>query len=105
MLISALGLIVMMSLAWAMSSHKEKIQWRVVAGGLGIQLLLGLLILKTDLGQWFFVGAREFVAKLISFSDKGAEFVFGEDFQDHFYAFSVVPTIIFVSALMSLLFH
>lgn len=95
----------MLGVAWLLSNNKKKINLRVIVGGLSLQLVLALIILWTPQGQAFFELARSFFAKLISFSDSGALFVFGEDFRDHFYAFSITATIIFVSSLMSVLFY
>ena len=62
-------------------------------------------MLETEGGQWFFEQARAVVTKIIQFSDTGAEFVFGANFKEHFFAFSVLPTIVFMSSMMSVLFY
>ena len=103
--ISILGLFVMMIIAWTISSDKKRMNFRLIFSGVAIQFIFALLILKTAPGETLFRGARVTVAKIISFSDAGAQFVFGPAFRDHFFAFSVLPTIIFVSAVMALLFH
>lgn len=103
--ISGVGLFVMMGLAWAMSSHRTRINWRVTAGGVLLQIGLALLVLRTGQGRALFQSLGELFAHLLSYSDKGAELVFGRDFRQHFVAFSVLPTIIFFSALMSVLYH
>ena len=103
--ISVLGLIVMMLIAWSISSDRKRMNFRLIFSGVTIQFIFALLILKTAPGEMLFRGARVTVAKIIGFSDAGAEFVFGPAFKDHFFAFSVLPTIIFVSAVMALLFH
>ena len=104
-LISFIGLIVMMILAWAISSDKKRMNFRLILSGVVIQFIFAILILWTRPGKLVFEGARFTVAKIIGFSDVGAEFVFGPSFKDHFFAFSVLPTIIFVSAVMAILFH
>ncbi|MCK5853261.1 NupC/NupG family nucleoside CNT transporter, partial [bacterium] len=103
--ISVLGLIVMMLIAWSISSDRKRMNFRLIFSGVTIQFIFALLILKTAPGEMLFRGARVTVAKIIGFSDAGAQFVFGPAFKDHFFAFSVLPTIIFVSAVMALLFH
>ncbi len=103
--ISILGLIVMMLIAWSISSDRKRMNFRLIFSGVTIQFIFALLILKTAPGEMMFRGARVTVAKIIGFSDAGAQFVFGPAFKDHFFAFSVLPTIIFVSAVMALLFH
>jgi len=102
---SFIGIFVLIFIAWCFSSHKKKIPVRIILTGLGLQFILGVLLLWTTPGAWFFQGANAFVAKVISFSDAGAQMVFGNDFRDHFFAFSVLPTIIFVSSMMACLFY
>ena len=103
--VSFLGLIVMIFFAWLLSSDKKKMNFRLIFSGVLIQFIFAVLILWTAPGKKVFEGARVVVAKVISFSDEGALFVFGPNFKDHFFAFSVLPTIIFVSAVMAVLFH
>jgi concentrative nucleoside transporter, CNT family len=95
----------MMLLAWGLSLNRRRMDWRLIFSGIGLQFLFALLILRTTPGRWVFQAARIGVARVMSFSDEGAEFIFGEGFREHFFAFSVLPTIIFVSAIMALLFH
>ena len=103
--ISFLGLIVLVFICWLLSSHKKNVNFRLVISGVLLQFVFGLLVLKTTPGRYFFAGANEFVTKVLSFSDAGAKMIFGENFQEHFFAFSVLPTIIFVSAFFSVLFY
>jgi CNT family concentrative nucleoside transporter len=104
--ISLLGLFVMLFLAWCMSAHKTKISLRVVLGGLGIQLLFAVLVLKTDAGRNFFQSVGDVFTVLLDYVDAGAGFVFGANtFKEHYFAFKVLPTIVFFSALMSLLYY
>ncbi|MES2769913.1 MAG: nucleoside transporter C-terminal domain-containing protein [Bdellovibrionota bacterium] len=104
-LISFVGLIFLIFVAWAMSADKKNINKRTILAGVFIQFVLGVLILKTAAGVYFFAAANEFVSKILSFSDQGAAMIFGEGFREHYFAFSVLPTIIFMSALMSVLFY
>lgn len=104
-LISLFGLVVMMGIAFAFSTDKRRISLRVIVGGLVLQFVFALLILKTGGGRLFFEQAKEVVNTVISLSDKGALFLFGENFKDHFFAFKVLPTIIFVSSISYLLFY
>lgn len=103
--ISFVGLFAMIGIAWLFSNNKKKINLRVIVGGLGLQFALGLFILKTDVGMAFFEAAKTGVTAIIGLSDQGAQFIFGEKFRDHFFAFSVLPTIIFVSSASYVLFH
>lgn len=104
-LISFVGLFVLLFLCFLLSDNKKRINYRLVASGVGLQLLFGVLVLWTTPGKYFFAAATEVVTKILSFSDAGAQMIFGENFRDHFFAFSVLPTIIFVSSLMSVLFY
>lgn len=102
---SFLGLLVMMLLAWLLSANRSKMNARLIISGVVLQLFFAVIILMTAPGKAFFEAARVVVAQILSFSDEGALFVFGESFRDHLVAFSVLSTIIFVSALTAVLFH
>jgi CNT family concentrative nucleoside transporter len=103
--ISFCGLFVMIGLAWLMSSHKRKFPWRVVIGGLALQLTFAFLILKTSPGRRFFDGVDGVFNKLMDCVDAGSSFVFGEGFQEHYFAFRVLPSIIFFAAFMQVLYY
>ena len=104
-LISLCGLLVMIALAFAMSADRRKVDRRLVAAGVGLQFLLALLVLKTGPGQVLFGYIGTFFTALLNYVDAGSSFVFGEAFGEHFFAFKVLPTIIFFSALMGVLYH
>ncbi len=103
--ISFLGLFIMMGIAWLLSNNRKKMDWRVIIGGVVLQFLLALAIIRTDLGNTFFVWSKDFITTIIEMSDAGAVFLFGESFKDHFFAFKVLPTIIFASTLSYILFY
>jgi CNT family concentrative nucleoside transporter len=104
-LVSLLGLLVMIGLAWLMSSHKRRMPMRVVLGGLGLQFAFAVLILKTEPGQRVFAAIGDFFRRLLDFVDAGSSFVFGPEFQNFYFAFKVLPTIIFFSSLMSVFYY
>ncbi|QDS98674.1 NupC/NupG family nucleoside CNT transporter [Adhaeretor mobilis] len=116
-LISLLGLFVMIGLAWLMSSHKRKIPWRIVFGGLGLQLAFALLILRTDTGQALFKWLGNFFSAVVNTTDVGSAFLFNIYPQPgdaalpptytlwRSFAFGVLPTIVFFSSLMAILYH
>jgi CNT family concentrative nucleoside transporter len=103
--ISLLGLFVMIGLAWLMSSHKRKINLRIVGAGLLLQFVLALLILKTVPGRYVFRRIGDFFNAVMNSVDAGSSMVFGENFSDFYFAFKVLPTIIFFSSLMAVLYH
>ncbi len=114
---SLLGLVVMILIAWAMSSNRRRFPWRVVIGGLLLQFLLGMAVLRTVPGQWFFAEANRAVEGFQFFVGQGSGFVFGlfPDANQHVagdrmflvksFAFGVLPTVIVFSSLMSILYH
>lgn len=104
-LISLLGLGLMVFLAWLLSENRRRLNVRLIVSGMLLQFGMGMLLLWTAPGQRMFEAARLAVARVLDFSNAGAEFVFGSTFRDHFVAFSVLPTIIFVSSLTAVLFH
>lgn len=103
-LVSLVGLFLMVALAWLMSSHRRRVPWRLVASGILLQVTLAILVLKTHPGRVTFDKIGEVFSALLSFSNRGAEFVF-PGFPDSHFAFRVLPTIIFVSTLMSVLYY
>ena len=115
-LISFFGLFVMIALAWLMSSHKRKIPWRVVIGGLALQFAFALLILN-PYGKAAFQTVGNFFQAVIDCTDQGAAFLFDiypRETDDALppqytlwrsFAFGVLPTIVFFSSLMAVLYH
>ncbi|MHC4591109.1 MAG: NupC/NupG family nucleoside CNT transporter [Planctomycetota bacterium] len=108
-LVSFGGLLVMLGIAYAMSENRRAISLRVVVWGLGLQLALALLLLRTKLGSWVYAGVEWAFKHLISFSDTGASFLFGKLTTDPSFgavlAFQALPIIIFVSSLSAILYH
>ncbi len=110
-----IGIILILSIAFLLSNNRKAINYRLVVSGLAIQLGLAVFILKIPIGKEIFGWLAKFVNKLLSFSDRGAEFVFGplantillqKTFgQDIIFFFKIVPTIIFVAVLVSIAYH
>ena len=96
--ISALGLVVFVGIAYLFSNNRKGVRWRTVLWGLGLQAALAVIVIRTPWGFAAFSFLGNLAKKFLDFSDAGASFVFGEKFTDHFFAFKVLPTIIFVSA-------
>ncbi|HUK11878.1 MAG TPA: NupC/NupG family nucleoside CNT transporter [Thermoanaerobaculaceae bacterium] len=103
--ISALGLVVFIGLAYLFSVNRRAVRWRTVAWGLGLQVLLAVIVIRTAWGFAAFDFLGGLARKFLDFSDAGASFVFGEKFTDHYFAFKVLPTIIFVSAITTVLYY
>lgn len=99
------GLAAFLLAAVAMSRAPRRISPRTIFAGLGLQLLLAVLVLKTTIGQAIFAGIGRGFRGLLSVVDVGCEFVFGPGFEDHFFAFKVLPSIVFFSSLMAILYH
>jgi CNT family concentrative nucleoside transporter len=128
-LIGILGILTMIGIIFLLSSNKRAIKFRVIAWGLGLQFLFAVIVLKTGPGKWLFLRINDIVITVMNCAQEGAAFIFGnlvnmlvpvgqsgsdgfKQFQDLFanngsaiFAFSVLPTIIFFSALMGLLYH
>ena len=114
-----LGIVLMVAGAWYARERRpgQRFPVRVVIGGLALQLIFGLLILKTSIGEPIFAAVNDAFISLMSYSDEGAGFLFGDltakpggdatwwQQSGAFVGFSVLPTIIFFSALMSVLYH
>ncbi|GAB1542333.1 NupC/NupG family nucleoside CNT transporter [Scytonema sp. NUACC21] len=103
--ISALGLLVFMGVSYALSVNRRAVRWKTVAWGLALEFVFALLILKTPSGLTAFKSLGDVVSSFLAFSDVGAKFVFGDSYKDHLFAFQVLPTIIFFSAFISVLYH
>ena len=106
-----LGILALLGIAFAMSNNRRKLNWRLIFWGLTLQLLFALFILKTPIGQPFFGAVDLVVKKLLSFSDAGSDFLF-KSFGTGIvespllnFAFRVLPTIIFFSSLMAILYY
>lgn len=130
---SFVGIFVFLGLCWVVSENRRRIDWRPVLWGVGLQFLLGLIILSPIVSEFFYTVVDGGVRKLLSFSEDGATFVFGSieahdvlvgppavlaaGGGDHrviigsvspalkTFAFWILPTIIFFSSLMSVLYH
>ena len=109
--IGILGIIAILGIAYLMSNNKKNIDLRVVIWGLGLQVLFGIFILVTPFGKPIFSWFDKLIKKLLSFSNDGSEFLFASFIDGKMhpavinFAFSVLPTVIFFSALMAVLYH
>jgi CNT family concentrative nucleoside transporter len=116
-LISFVGIFAFIAIAWGLSTDRKRFPWRVVTGGLLLQFSLAIFMLKTSVGQWLFQQVNQVVSKLMSFVEAGSGFLFTiRESVDGAapvpntsllttFAFGVLPTIIFFSTLMAVLYH
>ncbi|MBU1078348.1 MAG: NupC/NupG family nucleoside CNT transporter [Spirochaetes bacterium] len=106
---SLAGLLILLIICFLLSEKRKSIKIRTILWGIGLQVLLAIIILKTSIGFMIFHGADKVFSTLIKFSDKGASFVFGSLVSDRtigaLIAFRVLPIIIYVSALMGVLYY
>ncbi|MFQ5776838.1 MAG: NupC/NupG family nucleoside CNT transporter [Terriglobia bacterium] len=110
-LIGFLGLFVMVGIAVAISTNRRAIRLRTVFWGLGLQFTFALLVLKTSIGRQVIQVVAGGVDRMLRLSEAGSEFLFGAlgaqpSPNDPFYfAFQVLPTIIFIAALFAILYY
>jgi concentrative nucleoside transporter, CNT family len=105
-----LGLLSMLGLAYAFSTNRRAIRMKTVAWGLGLQVAFALFVLKLDVGRAIFQKAGDGVKWLLNFSFPGSQFVFGDLGKPgsplgFYFAFQVLPTIIFIAAFFAVLYH
>jgi CNT family concentrative nucleoside transporter len=126
------GLMAMVAIAWVLSSDRRKVNWRLVGMGVVLQAIFAFLVLKTGVGRALFTGANTVFVRLLGFTRDGASFIFGNLVDPNVpvgvptgavpevgvidsvqmwantgaaFAFLVLPTIIFFSSLMSVLYY
>jgi len=129
-LMGLVGMAALLLIGWGLSTDRSAVPWRVLGWGIALQLLFALFILRTPVGAAIFNGANDVVVALLGFTVEGARFIFGDLVWNNvpvgagdpgnvpmipsagtvaqtgaFFAFNVLPTIIFFSSLMTLLYH
>ncbi len=104
-----LGLLTMLALAFAFSTNRRAIRLKTVAWGLGLQFAFAVFVLRFPPGQKAFQVAKEAVTRLLGYSYAGSHFVFGDlanqGSQLGYFAFGVLPTVIFIAAFFAVLYH
>ena len=105
-----LGLLTMLGLAYAFSTNRRAIRLKTVAWGLGLQFVFAVFVLRVDAGRRVFQKAGDAVNHLLSYAFAGSQFVFGElgkqgSHLGFYFAFQVLPTIIFIAAFFAVLYH
>jgi CNT family concentrative nucleoside transporter len=105
------GMAVIIAISWALSTNRKAINWRVVFIGLGLQLVLALSILYVPIVQSVFDVVGKAFVKILSFTEAGVEFLFSSMITGQIesslinFAITILPTIIFFSAITSVLFY
>jgi CNT family concentrative nucleoside transporter len=111
-LISVVGMVAIVLLAYAISYDRKHFPWRVVLWGIGLQLVFAFIILWTRPGVIAFDWVGKQVTAFLGFTKYGTEFLFGNLVKDEYrntfgfqFAFAILPTIIYFSAVMSIAYH
>jgi concentrative nucleoside transporter, CNT family len=106
---AALGICVLLGVCYLLSANRKEINWRLVGIGMGLQISLAILILKVPGVSTVFDVISDGFRKVIDFTTAGSAFLFGSIVQDtdsfgYIFAFNVLPTIVFFSALTAVLY-
>ena len=109
-LVGVLGMITMMAVAYLFSTNRRAIRYKTVAWGLGLQIVFAFLVMRWQYGRLIFQKAGAAVNWVLDFAFYGSEFVFGNLGKKgapmgFFFAFQVLPTIIFIAAVFALLYY
>jgi len=125
---AALFLALLVGLGLLLSTDRDRISWRVVGWGIGLQVAFALLVLRTPVGVAAFDGLNHVVHEILGYGEQGGRFVFGGLVSNEvpvgvveegtfvatsntvartgaFFAFRILPNIIFISSLMTVLYH
>ena len=117
-LVSFAGIFILMAFAWLLSSNRKVVNWSLIIWGLAIQLLFAVFIFWVPAGSNFFLFLNDAVVNVLSVANEGAKFLFGvlavppgatgpngEQSLGWIFVFQALPTIIFFSSLMSILYY
>ena len=103
------GLATLIGIAWLFSNNKRRIDWKLVATGVGLQIGFAALVLLVPGGKDVFDAIGRGFVKVLSFVNEGSRFIFGSLMDEKtfgfIFAFQVLPTIVFFAALMGVLYH
>ncbi|MFN3875003.1 MAG: NupC/NupG family nucleoside CNT transporter, partial [Flavobacteriales bacterium] len=104
-----LGMAAVIGIAWLFSAKRRQVEWKVIGIGLALQLAMALLVLYVPPAQWLFETAGKLFVKVLDFTRAGSEFLFGGLLDvkrtGFVFALQILPTIVFFSALTSVLFY
>lgn len=106
LLISLVGISFLIFCGWIFSENRNAIKWRTVLGAFALQAALAALVLYVPMGQNILGSVSQGVASVLSFADEGINFLFGDLATNSFvFAIRVLPLVIFISALISMLYY
>jgi CNT family concentrative nucleoside transporter len=105
-----IGLASLLLILWLLSSGRSQINWKLVASGILLQIIFAFLILKVEVVKNLFEALGNFFVLILDFTKAGSSFVFGNLISNpqslgFIFAFQILPTILFFSALTSVLFY
>ena len=109
-MIGMIGLVVILTICYLLSTNRKAIQPRLLLWGLGLQFGFAIIVLKTPVGGAFQVASRA-VNSLLKYSEDGASFLFGDKLGKAspefgvLFAFQVLPIVIFIASLFSVLYY
>ena len=118
-IIGIFGIIAILAIAYIFSNNRKKINFKLIIWGISLQIFFAVLILKVPGGKLVFDLIDSFIKKILDFSVDGSKFLFGNLANENYFftdgsawpgfgfqfAFLVLPTVIFFSSLMSVLYH
>jgi len=103
------GLAVLIGIAWLASNNKRRVDWKLVATGVGLQIAFASVVLLVPGGKDVFDSIGHGFVRVLSFVNEGSKFIFGSLMDINTFGFifacQVLPTIIFFAALMGVLYH
>jgi len=103
---SLLGLFAFIILLYVTSNNRAAVNWRIVVVGVSLQFLLGVFILKTQVGSDIFVWVSSIASEFLEFSKEGAKFVFGQDIVKwQIFAVAVLPGVLFFASFIQIVYY
>lgn len=107
-LLGAAGIIVILAIAFALSTNRKAIRLRIVGAAFALQAAIAFLVLYTSWGRAGILGLSAGVSNLLSYANKGTEFLFGPSDANplaHTFAIAALPVIIFFASLVAILYY
>ena len=106
-----IGILFLLGIAYLLSTHKKAIRWKTILIGLSLQFILAFGVLRVEWVKSFFNVLGGFFTAVLEFTESGSAFLFGnlinvsEPAIGYVFAFQILPTIVFFSALTSILYY